>query len=1685
MSQSAHPHSLPPGDVQLLDDLKDAYMNKRLREFLNHHTSHDLVNVIDLPIQDHSNVLYLLCREKFGNNHEDIELLIQRGAKVTLPYPRHKISMASSALHIAVWRLDVDLVAFLRSHGASLTCLNSENDLPIHDARVKTKHRRDDNATELMQALAYKVALNILPSDMLHHVDDARRLCQKSALDASDETELECLLEKRPELWKAPVSPSLLDSPKVTWTCLHVACAMGNWEALTILLDVIQRHKMQPKICEMRDSDGWNPLHCLVARMSYVHVFQIQEEKKLVDMAEKLLSVFPDFATDCTFHRDDPWEHRLFQIMWERTDTTTTPHTPWRLYCHTRLPGETDTEERFECWVWKGNKRLDCIVNFLPRNARRLRMSHATTKELQLVKEVIDQLYVDEFRGVLRTYARDAHDNTPPDDATEIVFRVSPTLLLLTDPIFHQEPFKIANTNIAFTGLQLKRIELFTEKEFVEEYEGTMWNDVQDAVTVFLFSNTRRINLYHSDNRTSVCDYNDLVRVGRTRDVRQRGYNPFAWAVAHSVLPLCDLSKFMISKQLHEMFADEDTRNNILFAFLSSARKEKPAAAQVVVECFLKELTKDHPWKRSPSQVQRANKHRNTMYTAVTNEEHPEKVQDILTKLNLLPSSAADVEPTLLQLLHTACCIGDVRKFSLVLKFLKTFPTVWNGGELLNKPLEVVDGVQYAVQVAAEHQCMEILHSLAKYPHVNFLINNAIAVRRAIVHRSFEAAEWILSHSEDTTTLERFPSLEHVSSSSSPSQVPIEEVEFCFRKKLLPVTYFEEYLANSAYWESRKLETDDTSSNVKKRKTALMLVDIQNDFFQGGSLPCANATKQYAANVAEFVKKMAPVVSVIAIAKDWHPDGHFSFVQSHPNLNGIRVITDPQSGQQQHLWERHCVQGTPGAAVHHVVKDALEGVKNLVAQFEVLNGQNKHVDSYSTFFDNNRQEQSTMHTTLKDEYGIDHIIMLGIATVGYSAVDALSLGGFEVTVVKDLCVAVDEEQGKAMLDEINRRGGSIRSSVELIPHQTTSSLSPPPTTTTTPRQSTPPYDAEQATLAKTIMSFPELRYHALFPSKDAKERMFSKFNNIDFGFENPREGELFLTLAGFMNTLKQEFKFTLHGLTFNKPYGVTETCLRYPLHCLMVVSKYAVEAKHRQCATELAVSVVKFINKNHSYDKYDQARYRIPGPYHPDDIMTLHEIARQVPRMCTLDSTTCTTCIFHAHNNNSTTTRSDGSGGMYATRQQCSVTGARHQRPDSRMDGEHLQHVVLCTPLQLAVRLRLTSVVEAMVLAEEGSTPMVGGDFLEGRDINGDRYAFQDMYDIWGAVNHTRITKKSHVPPFHFLMRSLRPILEGDIDYEHGIVRPSSHTNEYIAIQDPPESVSPVITHIFHPGCGVDPRTADEITDKEKALKPNRDSVRIGLRSLRNFIDSPENLHRGGGKKISIVGANSSFQSVTLDVIYEWQEAGATVLHEETVQLDLDLLTLQFAPRAATISDQVATFLSEVRENMQKNTSQHSVEKLIEELTKTPSSPSGLTPHHEDGHWSIPYGLQWMCPECGAYLYEIEQVDWCSGASITANMMSDAVEAIEIARIFLRANSRYERPLTINGLPAGAVHIDKDTFFSKWVDMAGLWVMSGAHWNERRTWESERSSGIAMVFACVPYMVPELLELNVFQTCPL
>jgi nicotinamidase/pyrazinamidase len=75
--------------------------------------------------------------------------------------------------------------------------------------------------------------------------------------------------------------------------------------------------------------------------------------------------------------------------------------------------------------------------------------------------------------------------------------------------------------------------------------------------------------------------------------------------------------------------------------------------------------------------------------------------------------------------------------------------------------------------------------------------------------------------------------------------------------------------------------------------TALILVDIQNDFCPGGSLAVPEGDQ-----IVEVVNNLAPAFHFVAATCDWHPPNHVSFKQ--------------QGG----AWPPHCVQGTPGADLH-------------------------------------------------------------------------------------------------------------------------------------------------------------------------------------------------------------------------------------------------------------------------------------------------------------------------------------------------------------------------------------------------------------------------------------------------------------------------------------------------------------------------------------------------------------------------------------------------------------------------------------------------------------------------------------------------------------------------------------------------------------------------------------------------
>ena len=91
--------------------------------------------------------------------------------------------------------------------------------------------------------------------------------------------------------------------------------------------------------------------------------------------------------------------------------------------------------------------------------------------------------------------------------------------------------------------------------------------------------------------------------------------------------------------------------------------------------------------------------------------------------------------------------------------------------------------------------------------------------------------------------------------------------------------------------------------------TALIVIDVQNDFCPGGALAVPGGN-EVVAPVNRLIERFDNVV----LTQDWHPAGHSSFASSHPGNAPFSSIQMPYGAQT--LWPDHCVQGSAGAAFH-------------------------------------------------------------------------------------------------------------------------------------------------------------------------------------------------------------------------------------------------------------------------------------------------------------------------------------------------------------------------------------------------------------------------------------------------------------------------------------------------------------------------------------------------------------------------------------------------------------------------------------------------------------------------------------------------------------------------------------------------------------------------------------------------
>jgi nicotinamidase-related amidase len=153
---------------------------------------------------------------------------------------------------------------------------------------------------------------------------------------------------------------------------------------------------------------------------------------------------------------------------------------------------------------------------------------------------------------------------------------------------------------------------------------------------------------------------------------------------------------------------------------------------------------------------------------------------------------------------------------------------------------------------------------------------------------------------------------------------------------------------------------------------ALLIIDVQNDFTEGGALG-VDGGAAVAASVTEYLRANPERYNSVVASRDWHygdtdNGGHFAAAGTVPDFSTT--------------WPPHCVAGTPGAEYHPDLDTSLIDI-------HVHKGQGK--PAYS-IFEGVTDDGETLAQIL-DRLGVTDVDLVGLATdycVRASALDAVA-----------------------------------------------------------------------------------------------------------------------------------------------------------------------------------------------------------------------------------------------------------------------------------------------------------------------------------------------------------------------------------------------------------------------------------------------------------------------------------------------------------------------------------------------------------------------------------------------------------------------------------------------------------------------------------------------------------------------
>ncbi len=182
-----------------------------------------------------------------------------------------------------------------------------------------------------------------------------------------------------------------------------------------------------------------------------------------------------------------------------------------------------------------------------------------------------------------------------------------------------------------------------------------------------------------------------------------------------------------------------------------------------------------------------------------------------------------------------------------------------------------------------------------------------------------------------------------------------------------------------------------SEQSASKPQTALICVDVQNDFLPGGALAVAGGDQ-----VIERLREAATRSDLVVASQDFHPRDHVSFIANGGD------------------WPAHCVAGTHGAELHPEIDRLASHVARKATEPEP--------DAYSAFDRTGLSEH--LHAR-----GVERVLVGGLATdycVKETVLDALD-AGFEAVLLTDASRGIDAEPGdeRAAVEQMRAAGAEI------------------------------------------------------------------------------------------------------------------------------------------------------------------------------------------------------------------------------------------------------------------------------------------------------------------------------------------------------------------------------------------------------------------------------------------------------------------------------------------------------------------------------------------------------------------------------------------------------------------------------------------------------------------------------------